>query len=206
MFLGTWTDEEKAAHKKKSEDGGGCHSDMDDDEIAVHKKKSEDGGSSHSDMDDDEIAAHKKKCEDGGGCHVDDPCEIKLRQTLNSNSKKNDLQQRLQHVYQTNEGEGENALEFRKRASSPNPAINRKISIVFHTFEENDEWEEQTAYVMFDSTDEEELFSLERARVTYNGLAKLLFPKKQNKNQNFDGHKFLYIAGTSDRICDMKIE
>ena len=29
----------KALHVQKSEDGGGCHPDMDDDEIAVHKKK-----------------------------------------------------------------------------------------------------------------------------------------------------------------------
>ena len=137
---------------------------------------------------------------------MDDPCEIKLRQTLNSNSKKNDLQQRLQHVYQTNEGEGENALEFRKRANSPNPAINRKISIVFHTFEDNDVWEEQTAYLMHDSTDEEELFSLERASVSYNGIAKLLFPENTSTTKKLNGDRSLFIAGTSDRICDIMIE
>ena len=200
MLLGTWiwTDEEKAVHKKKSKDGGACHSDMDDDEKAAHRELSR-HPSNKSDMDDDEKAAHKKKSEDGGSCCADDPREVKLRQTLNGNSKKNDLQQQLQHVYQTNGGK--NALEFRKKkCGKNNPAINRKISIVFHTFEDNDDWEEQMAYLMYDSTDEEELSSLERARVTYNGIARLLFPK------NIKIERYLFIAGTSDKICDIKIE
>ena len=59
---------------------------------------------------------------------------------------------------------------------------------------------------MYDSTDKEEVFSLERARVTYNGIAKLLFPKNTSKNKNLNGDRCLFIAGTSDRICDIMIE
>ena len=154
---------------------------------------------------DEQKAIRKQQCEDGGSCRADDSREIKLRQTLNGNSKKSDLQQQLQHVYQTNGG-GENALEFRKKKYKPNPAINRKISIVFHTFEDNDEWEEQTAYLMYDSTDKEEVFSLERAHVTYEGLARLLFPKNTPKKQRLNGERYLFIAGTSDRIRDIMIE
>ena len=199
MFLGTWTDEEKAAHKKKCENGGGSHSDMDEDEWDVHIAK----GACHPDMDDDERADHKRKSENGGSSKADDSREDKLRAALNSNLKKYDLQQRLQHVYQTNGGG--NALEFRKGKYGNCPAINRKISIVFHTFEDNDDWGEQTAYLMHDSTDEEE-FSLERARVTYNGIAKLLCKNTSKKSKQFNGERYLFIAGTSDRICDIMIE
>ena len=152
---------------------------------------------------DEQKEIRKQQSENGGGSRADDPHEVKLRAELNSNRTENKLQQQLQHVCKTNGGE--NALEFRKNQYGNCPAINRKISIVFHTFEDNDDWGEQTAYLMHDSTDEEE-FSLERARVTYNGIAKLLCKNTSKKSKQFNGERYLFIAGTSDRIRDIMIE
>jgi hypothetical protein len=161
---------------------------------------------------DEKKADHKKKCDDGGGRQSNESHENKMRFVLNGNSGcDEDLQEQLQRVYQQTKG-GKNALEFRKGRMGRNgkeyPAINRNISIVFYTFEDNDDWKEQKAYLMYDSTDEEELFNVERACVCYNGLGKLLFPERIGVSNSpyFAAHRYLFVAGTSDRICDIEIE